>query len=76
MEKREGDLPLCYELLTDRRLFLADRTARLSDLRAPDSITTYQLSAVMMSQHSGIGLAQAQLKIFQPFFVRGREREK
>ncbi|HUX88697.1 MAG TPA: alpha-2-macroglobulin family protein, partial [Chloroflexota bacterium] len=41
-------------------------TARLS---APDSITTWALRAVAVSKDKGLGIAEAQLRVFQPFFV-------
>ncbi|HEX2914285.1 MAG TPA: alpha-2-macroglobulin family protein [Chloroflexia bacterium] len=37
---------------------------------APDSITTWMLQAVALSPRSGLGIAQAQLKVLQPFFVQ------
>ena len=38
-------------------------------VQAPDSITTWDLSAVAMSKDKGFGMAGDQLKVFQPFFL-------
>lgn len=38
-------------------------------LNTPDSITTWMLQAVAISPRTGLGMAQAELKVFQPFFV-------
>ncbi len=38
-------------------------------LVAPDSITTWMLHAVALSPKAGLGMAEAQLKVLQPFFV-------
>ncbi|MBI2868839.1 MAG: alpha-2-macroglobulin [Chloroflexi bacterium] len=35
----------------------------------PDSITTWMLRAVALSKNAGLGIAEAQLKAFQPFFL-------
>jgi CD109 antigen len=35
----------------------------------PDSITTWMLRAVALSRETGLGVAEAQLKVMQPFFV-------
>lgn len=35
----------------------------------PDSITTWMLRAVALSKVAGLGIAEAQLKVMQPFFV-------
>lgn len=48
-------------------------SAKYSSLAAPDSITTYQLSAVSISPSSGIGLAEANLTVFRSFFVSRRQ---
>jgi len=37
--------------------------------QAPDSITTWMLRAVALSKGAGFGVAEAQLKVLQPFFV-------
>jgi CD109 antigen len=36
---------------------------------APDSITTWMLRAVALSKDAGLGVAESQLKVFQPFFL-------
>ena len=36
---------------------------------APDSITTWMLRAVGMSKEHGIGIGEASLRVFQPFFL-------
>ena len=36
---------------------------------APDSITTWMLRAVALSKEKGLGVAEAQLKVLQPFFL-------
>ncbi|MDZ4246393.1 MAG: alpha-2-macroglobulin family protein, partial [Dehalococcoidia bacterium] len=36
---------------------------------APDTITTWKLFAVSMSKDKGLGIAESQLKTFQPFFL-------
>jgi len=35
----------------------------------PDTITTWMLKAVAVSKEKGLGIAQNQLKVFQPFFL-------
>ncbi len=35
----------------------------------PDSITTWMLRAVAISRDKGLGIAEAQLRAFQPFFL-------
>jgi CD109 antigen len=35
----------------------------------PDTITTWMLRAVALSKDKGLGIAEAQLKVFQPFFL-------
>ena len=42
-------------------------TAKVS---APDSITTWMLRAVALSKEHGLGIAESQLKVFQPFFFQ------
>ena len=37
---------------------------------APDSITTWSLRAVGMSPEHGLGIAEAELTVFQPFFLQ------
>ncbi|MGA9350821.1 MAG: alpha-2-macroglobulin family protein [Anaerolineae bacterium] len=36
---------------------------------APDTITTWQMRAVGISKEKGLGLAEDQLRVFQPFFL-------
>jgi CD109 antigen len=36
----------------------------------PDTITTWMLRAVAISREQGLGIAEAQLKAFQPFFLK------
>ncbi|HOG46860.1 MAG TPA: alpha-2-macroglobulin family protein [Anaerolineae bacterium] len=38
-------------------------------VQAPDSITTWMLRAVALSKEQGLGVAEAELKVLQPFFV-------
>jgi CD109 antigen len=35
----------------------------------PDTITTWMLRAVALSKNNGLGIAESQLKVFQPFFL-------
>ena len=37
---------------------------------APDSITTWMLRAVGISKEHGLGIAETQLRVFQPFFLQ------
>ena len=37
---------------------------------APDSITTWMLRAVALSKERGLGVGEAELRVFQPFFVQ------
>ena len=37
---------------------------------APDTITTWQLRAVGISREKGLGIAEDQLRVFQPFFLK------
>ena len=37
---------------------------------APDSITTWMLRAVGLSKEHGLGIAETQLRVFQPFFLQ------
>ena len=39
-------------------------------VEAPDSITTWMLRAVALSKEHGLGIAESQLRVFQPFFVQ------
>lgn len=43
----------------------------LASLRveAPDTITTWKLYAVALSKEKGLGIAESELKTFQPFFI-------
>ena len=54
---------LWTETLTDQ-----DGNASVS-ADAPDSITTWKLRAVAMSAEHGLGIAEADLRVFQPFFL-------
>jgi CD109 antigen len=45
-----------------------DGSGKLSVV-APDSITTWQMRAVGISKEKGLGLAEDQLRVFQPFFL-------
>ena len=36
---------------------------------APDSITTWMMRAVALSKEHGLGISEAQLRVFQPFFL-------
>ncbi len=40
------------------------------DVEAPDSITTWDLRAVAVSPTKGLGISEAALKVFQPFFLQ------
>ena len=40
------------------------------DVEVPDTITTWMLRAVALSQEHGIGIDEAQLVTFQPFFLK------
>ncbi|MFH1560444.1 MAG: alpha-2-macroglobulin family protein [Chloroflexota bacterium] len=46
----------------------ADGKTSLS-FQAPDSITTWMLRAVGMSRTKGLGIAEDQIRVFQPFFL-------
>ena len=46
----------------------ADGKATL-DVTVPDTITTWMLRAVALSQENGLGVAESQLTAFQPFFL-------
>jgi CD109 antigen len=48
-----------------------DATGRATQqVDVPDSITTWMLRAVALSKDKGLGVAEAQLRAFQPFFVQ------
>ncbi|MCK5213510.1 MAG: alpha-2-macroglobulin, partial [Dehalococcoidia bacterium] len=40
------------------------------DVTVPDTITTWMLRAVGVSKNSGLGIAEAELRAFQPFFLK------
>src|SRR6185369_12751345 len=47
-----------------------DAAGRASQrVQAPDSITTWSLRAVALSKERGLGVAEAELRVFQPFFL-------
>ena len=49
----------------------SDAAGRASHhVTAPDSITTWMLRAVALSKEHGLGIAEAELRVFQPFFVQ------
>lgn len=54
---------LWTDALTD-----ADGKATIS-AESPDSITTWKLRAVALSTDHGLGIAEADLRVFQPFFL-------
>jgi len=39
-------------------------------VEAPDSITTWVLRAVALSPDKGLGIAESELRVFQPFFIQ------
>ena len=39
-------------------------------VEAPDSITTWMLRGVALSKEHGLGIAEAELRVFQPFFAQ------
>ncbi len=41
----------------------------ISRVTVPDSITTWMLRAVAISKDKGLGIAETQFKVFQPFFL-------
>ena len=55
---------LWQDLMTDQN---GKATTRV---KAPDSITTWMLRAVALSKQYGLGISEAQLKVFQPFFFQ------
>ena len=49
---------------------VTDDTGRATvNAEAPDSITTWMFRAVSLSKEHGLGVAEAELRVFQPFFV-------
>ena len=52
------------EVMTD-----GEGRASLS-VQAPDSITTWDLRAVALSPERGLGVSEAALRVFQPFFLQ------
>jgi len=42
---------------------------RSVDVTVPDTITTWMLRAIAISKEKGLGMAEAQLRAFQPFFL-------
>jgi len=54
---------LWLDLTTDD----AGRATR--EVQAPDSITTWMLRAVALSKEKGLGVAEAELRVLQPFFL-------
>lgn len=49
---------------------LTDNNGRASlKVDVPDTITTWMLRAVALSQEKGLGVAESELKTFQPFFL-------
>ena len=50
---------------------LTDESGRATlQVTVPDSITTWMLRALAVSQEKGLGIAETQIKAFQPFFVK------
>lgn len=50
---------------------MTDAEGRASlPVQAPDSITTWDLRAVALSSDKGLGVAEASLPVFQPFFLQ------
>lgn len=50
---------------------ITDATGKATlDVEAPDSITTWDLRAVAVSPGKGLGISEASLKVFQPFFLQ------
>ncbi|HEY87875.1 MAG TPA: alpha-2-macroglobulin [Dehalococcoidia bacterium] len=43
--------------------------ASLEDVEVPDTITTWMLRAVALSKEKGLGVAEDELRAFQPFFL-------
>jgi len=49
---------------------ITDASGKASvQVQVPDTITTWMLRAVALSQESGLGVAESQLTAFQPFFL-------
>jgi len=44
--------------------------ASLKDVEVPDTITTWMLRAVALSKEKGLGVAEDELRAFQPFFLK------
>ena len=50
---------------------MTDEEGRASlPVEAPDSITTWMLRGVALSKEHGLGISEAELRVFQPFFVQ------
>lgn len=50
---------------------LTDSAGRATlPVQAPDSITTWDLRAVAVSPEKGLGIAEASVRVFQPFFLQ------
>ena len=50
---------------------MTDEEGRVSlPVEAPDSITTWMLRGVALSKEHGLGIAEAELRVFQPFFAQ------
>ena len=50
---------------------LTDSSGRASlKVRLPDTITTWMLHAVALSREKGLGIAESQIRAFQPFFLK------
>ena len=47
-----------------------DRGHATVPVEAPDSITTWVLRAVALSKEHGLGIAESELRVFQPFFLQ------
>ena len=47
-----------------------DRGRATLPVEAPDSITTWVLRAVAVSKEHGLGIAETELRVFQPFFLQ------
>jgi CD109 antigen len=51
--------------------FTTDTAGRSTQkLTAPDSITTWMLRSVALSKEKGLGIGEAELRVFQPFFLQ------
>ncbi len=50
---------------------VTDEDGRASlDAEAPDSITTWMVRAVALSKEHGLGVAETEMRVFQPFFTQ------